>query len=84
MPCHPIKTESGIVAIVCTIRPRQRRCRWCKADAPLLCDGPHPSGRGTCDAPMCSAHAQHIGPDRDLCPTCAKQHRQASLFPSDA
>ncbi len=72
MPCIPVKTPGGGIAIACT-RGRRRTCAFCSAAAPLLCDGPPPAGskRKTCDAPMCRQHAKHVGVDRDLRPRCA-------------
>jgi DNA-binding XRE family transcriptional regulator len=48
-------------------------CVWC-ADgtaATRLCDGQR--DEGTCDAPICTAHARAIGENRDLCPDCVKR-----------
>jgi hypothetical protein len=39
-----------------------------------LCDAK--VARGTCDAPICTFHAQHVGTDTDYCPN----HRQSTLF----
>jgi hypothetical protein len=39
----------------------------CMGISTYLCDWPIESG-GTCDAPLCEAHAHAIGPDRHLCP----------------
>lgn len=71
MPCEKLPDGRGGVVIACS-RERRRRCATCGAPAPLLCDGPPApdSRRKTCDAPICKAHAKHIGPDRDLCPKC--------------
>lgn len=67
-PCEVI--APGIIA--CSRGPRRRLCSVprCGQVAPLLCDGPKPGG-GTCDAPICKAHALHVGHNRDLCPSCA-------------
>lgn len=47
----------------------------------VLCDWPMASG-GTCDMPLCSEHAEHIGPNEDLCPEHAAQRleEQPELF----
>lgn len=84
MPCVPLKTADGVVGIVCVRgRPRRSRsCRWCSAEATLLCDGPATRGGGTCDAPMCHDHAHHVRLDHDLCPDCVERSRQARLFPA--
>ncbi len=73
MPCDPVRTPGGGIAIVCS-RGRRKPCVVCGAPSPLLCDGPAPAGskRKTCDAALCRAHAKHVGPNRDLCPSCAE------------
>lgn len=65
-PCLVIALPGGGRAIVRTAR---RRCSapGCAAEGTLLCDWPLRFGK-TCDAPVCRAHARHVGPDRDLCP----------------
>lgn len=71
MVCHVVKFGNG-TAIVCSRRQRRRRCPFChKRDATKLCD--HPTGSGTCDAPMCENCATVVGLDRDLCPDHATQ-----------
>lgn len=57
----------------------------CHAMSAYLCDGADNSHRsGTCDAPLCEAHARQIGPNRHLCPTCHQSgldaQQQRSLF----
>ncbi|MDP3887058.1 hypothetical protein [Hydrogenophaga sp.] len=65
----------------------------CMAPSAYLCDGPptpHRQGdyqdSGTCDAPLCEAHARQIGPNRHLCPAChlseCNTQQQRSLFTS--
>ncbi|UCU92655.1 hypothetical protein [Hydrogenophaga taeniospiralis] len=65
----------------------------CLAMSAYLCDGPPPPHRqgdyqdsGTCDAPLCEAHARQTGPNRHLCPACHQTQRDAeqqrSLFTS--
>jgi hypothetical protein len=46
-----------------------------RALSSALCDFKLPSGR-TCDARICSYHAQHVEPDTDYCP----KHAQPTLF----
>jgi len=80
MPCTVIKS-GDLTAIVCTRGQRKPpRCRWCRKPGTLLCDGPARKGGGTCDARICPDHATNVGPDRDLCPTCAKGPQQGELF----
>jgi hypothetical protein len=81
MDCARVRLPGGGVAIVCGrgMRPR-RRCR-CGCDATLECDwkvGGMPIGRGvkTCDAPICSAHAFEVGPDKHLCPAHVTAYRR--------
>jgi len=48
-----------------------RAMQICGAMSTFLCDGPAPAGkRGTCDRPLCDAHATQVGPDAHLCPSC--------------
>jgi hypothetical protein len=54
----------------------------CCGISSFLCDWPVDGG--TCDAPLCEAHAQAIGPDRHLCPLhaprCDELPGQKGLF----
>lgn len=60
----------GLVRL-CGVRGKQTpRCAFCGASGLRLCDGPKDGG-GTCDRPICPAHARHTEPDLDLCPVCA-------------
>jgi hypothetical protein len=54
------------------IVPSQR----CLAPSSYLCDHQLENGK-TCDAPICSEHAQQIGPDRHLCPRHAREPQRA-------
>lgn len=59
----------------------------CLAPSEYLCDGEdNRNHSGTCDQPMCEAHANLVGPNRHLCPSCfranADAKRQRSLFTS--
>jgi hypothetical protein len=53
------------------IVPSQR----CLAPSAFLCDWPLEAG-GTCDAPLCGAHAVVTGKNRHLCPAHAKIERE--------
>ena len=82
MGCDFVKLPGGGAAIVCSKGGRGSRtpCKVCgKGRASLLCDGPSSKGRGTCDLPMCSSCAKHVGPDRDLCPKHAAAPEQRGL-----
>ena len=44
---------------------------FCLAPGGWFCDGVDSSKiSGTCNRPLCEAHAHEIGPDRHLCPSC--------------
>ncbi len=73
MMCQRIQTPSGPM-IVCGTRSR-RRCK-CGRDAILLCDWKVPDKTsGTCDAPVCTACATSLAPDKDLCRDHAAAYR---------
>jgi hypothetical protein len=68
MTCTKFKVGE-VTGIVCT-RQKKRTCRFCKRAATRLCDGRPSTGRaGTCDVPLCKAHA-HTEGERDFCPKC--------------
>lgn len=78
MPSHPIRDADGrVIGIACSRIRRGPKplCSVCrKSPGTQLCDGPKPNGASkTCDAPLCRACAEHVGPDRDLCPPCAAE-----------
>lgn len=83
MKCRTVVLPGGKGrAIVCGPRPKARPCKTCYdrtgryERSTKLCDFPDPTRpSGTCDAPMCDAHATRVGPDRDYCP----KHRQEGL-----
>src|SRR5579859_1367768 len=51
----------------------QRTCATCSAEAEFLCDNPAKRRKtGTCDRPICGRCALLVGPDRHLCPACAR------------
>lgn len=57
----------GVAAIVCTSRPRRRKCA-CGQPAPLECDWKVPTKKsGTCDAPICAGCTHSPAPGKDLC-----------------
>lgn len=68
MPCTPfqmrMKDGAVVSGIICT---RRKRCKYCGAPAPKLCDGDLGNGK-TCDAPLCTRCATHVAPDHDYCP----------------
>lgn len=70
MPCIPFQTPDGARGILCTGRRGRRRCSACKnAWASLECDYPAPNRKsGTCDKPLCTGCAVHVGQDLDHCP----------------
>ncbi len=84
--CKTIQLENGGVAILRLSGKRPAKCLWCDRDSTRLCDFDI-SERGafelqkTCDAPMCSEHAKHVGPNRDLCRVHRDQdeHEQFAL-----
>jgi len=78
MPCEHIKIGDSF-GIICTGRMRKRKCKFCGADASLLCD--YPVGSKTCDAPICGACARPVGEDRDYCPEHQGSPVQSRLFP---
>ncbi len=60
-------------------RGRREKCRWCSSDRVKLCDAVVTTSKsGTCDAPMCFAHAKKTGPNRDLCPPHARAAEAAA------
>jgi len=86
MPCRIVTIPGYGRAIACSRErwPRARRCVVCNVPETMatikLCDGfiDTKKGSGTCDAPVCVAHAYHIEPDFDYCPRHAGQARQSS------
>lgn len=74
MTCHHVKV-GGFPAIICTgSRTKIRTCH-CGELATALCDWKMPGG-GTCDAPLCEAHAHQPAEGKDLCPRHAKAWAQ--------
>lgn len=47
-----------------------RKDEPCMVWSEFLCDGPAAGRRGTCDRPLCEAHATQVGPNSHLCPSC--------------
>jgi len=81
MPCKRTDLPGGGFVIACTRGQRSKPCVACGRPALLLCDGPPPEGVAwkTCSAPICAGCAQHVGPDRDLCPA----HRTPTTAPGE-
>ena len=81
MACEPITFLDGASGLLCSRskHPGSRtRCCACGAmGSPVLCDGSTAAPGKTCDAPLCRRCAEHIGPDRDLCPWCVNRARSA-------
>lgn len=73
MPCDRVRLPGGGTAIVCSSRKR-KRCE-CGRPATLLCDWKIGDGK-TCDAPICTICAEHVGPDKHLC----RKHSEAYAF----
>lgn len=79
-----VRLAGGIVAHVKMAKPRRRQCtatgargERCGNVATIQCDYQVAAGK-TCDAYICRAHAESVGPDIDHCPDHAGQ--QAGLF----
>jgi hypothetical protein len=70
MPCEHLKMSDGGVAIVCTARRAQKKCRLCGAQAVILCDwrDPADSDASSCNKPLCMRCAVHVAEDVDFCP----------------
>lgn len=86
MGCERVEFDLGngekATAIVCTRGGRKARCKACgKREHAVLCDYPLAGKKAgkTCDMKLCSACAQRVGPDRDLCPPHAKLVRDARV-----
>ena len=69
--CERIKTSDGVEFVVCGIR--RQLCIHCRHEAKFLCDWKVKGRRGTCDRPICAAHAREVAPDKHLC----GEHSQA-------
>lgn len=73
MPCDLVTIPDGGRAIVCS-SGRAKSCD-CGARARYLCDWKTPDRRsGTCDAPICAAHAASPAPEKHLCPDHAASY----------
>jgi hypothetical protein len=76
-PCDPIYgSDRKPTGFICTRGPKKDArvvCQFCGGlNGSLLCDGPGPTPRKTCDAKMCGKCAISIRPlDVDFCPRCA-------------
>lgn len=80
MPCRYYRSDDGqVTGIICSSRRRSRACSVCKRPSDRLCDYPDTKHKsGTCDKPLCSECARHVGPDRDHCPS----HLQPTASPN--
>lgn len=73
MSCEFVALPTGGHAIICGTR-RKDRCTVCGRAANRLCDWKVPERRsGTCDTPVCRQHTHQPAPDKDLCPTHARE-----------
>jgi len=82
--CTTVRFPDGTVAHlrIAGRRPQAKTCSVCgrKRCADLLCDGRDAAKpEGTCDAPLCGACAREVGPDRHLCPPCARRSAQREM-----
>jgi len=66
MDCAHVKI-GGANVIICGSRRRVKPCHTCREIAAFQCDWKLGGGK-TCDAWICDAHAQEVGPDKHLCP----------------
>ena len=81
-PCVPFRSKDGLVTgFMCGPRPRRKPCqvfwkdgRVCERPGDFQCDGQKPDGK-TCDRHVCKEHALHVGHNRDLCPSCARENK---------
>lgn len=72
--CLKLEMPDGSVGIICGVRGHKQKFCACGRAADLLCDWKvREKKSGTCDLPICSKHAQQVGPDKHLCP----QHQKA-------
>jgi len=70
--CLKIESIGGV--IICGGRGHRVRHCACGRPADLLCDWKvKEKTSGTCDAPVCKAHAQQVGPDKHIC----QEHQRA-------
>jgi hypothetical protein len=72
MTCQKINLGDGTVAIVCSRSRKAAKCQFCQEPHTRLCDYPVAPGK-TCDAKLCGWHAHRVGPEKDYCPTHAKE-----------
>lgn len=60
--------ETNDFAIICGTRHKTRYCA-CGRECKFLCDWKVRARKsGTCDAPICEAHAKQVAPGKHLCP----------------
>jgi hypothetical protein len=66
--CEHIDLPGGDHAIICGLRAFKKFCA-CGRRADLLCDWKVSARKsGTCDKPICAAHALEVAPGKHLCP----------------
>jgi len=67
--CEHVKMSNGDSAFLCGLKTFRKHCK-CGAEATALCDWKVPARKsGTCDEPICAAHAKVVGHGRKhLCP----------------
>jgi len=75
MACEHIKFPDGTTAIICGL-PSRKHC-VCGRAADFLCDWKVAGRRsGTCDKPICAAHAEQVAPGKHLCPEHQEEWEQ--------
>lgn len=95
MVCTPIIKDGKRIGFVCGPAPRGRNCSACgrfvRGRDVLLCDYPsdkkkrfgtvaRPRNSKTCDKPLCSSCAVHVGLNRDYCPSHKEAPAQGELL----
>lgn len=66
--CEHFQLDNGALAIVCGGRVQRKYCT-CGRAADFLCDWKVSAKKsGTCDAPICAAHAKQVALGKHLCP----------------
>jgi hypothetical protein len=72
--CLKMQMPDGSVGIICGGHARRKFCA-CGRECAFECDWKVRERKsGTCDAPICSKHAQQVGPDKHLCPLHQKAY----------
>lgn len=77
MNCTTIAFPGGGYAIVCGRARKPKKCGWCSKPSALQCDWKlDPTSGKTCDAHICTDHAEHVGENKDLCPVHQKAYEK--------